>query len=898
MAVVAITGCTTDELVVPLSQIQLSSSVLNMKVGESLPLTVSLYPSNTTETDVTWDSVNSSVAIVDHNGLVTALKAGTAIVRVTGIPSGKKAECTVIVEPDAPSVIPVSAIVIDKGSERMVVGGTTTLKATVFPENATNKEITWSTDNASVATVNNGQVTANGKGIAVITATTVDGGKNVSCTITVEEKEVAVENIILDKEQMTINVGETTTLSATVVPSNATNKNLIWASSSPSVAMVSGNGIVTGLSKGIAVISVSTVSGDKSKFCIVTVNPSKVDVTGISISCNALNMIEGQSQMLTANVLPSDATNKQINWSSSVPAVATVLNGLVTAVAAGKTTIIAATAEGNFIATCEVTVSAAVTTIPVTGIILDSYRTEVTEGAQFKINASVTPANATIKDVNWMSSNPSVAVVSDGMVTAISAGTTTITATTVDGNKSANCVVIVKAKTVAVTDITLDKPSIQMIKGEIVLIKANVLPANATNKNVTWSSTNPSVATVANGLVTGVGEGSATIIATTEDGAKMATCLVTVKSDVIAVQGITLDKTEMTMNPGKTSPLNATVTPSNATNKNISWSSTDPGVATVSNGFVTAVAPGSTVISAITEDGKFSAFCVVEVVEKVVAVTGISINRQDISIKEGESTLLSAIITPSNATNTNVTWASANPAVAQIASNGMVTGIAAGSTIITVTSEDGGKSAFCQVTVTPKTYNVTGVSLNVSTLDIKVGGTADLVATISPANATNQNVSWSSSNPYVANVTNGTVTGIAPGTAIITVVSQEGGFTASCQVTVSENIIAVESVKLDKNELTLDEGTTATLTATINPSDATNKSLVWASSKTSIATVENGVVKALAAGQTVITVTSVDGAKSDFCIVTVEQNGGTPGEGTDVHDGDIENWKEGNQYNF
>jgi len=170
-----------------------------------------------------------------------------------------------------------------------------------------------------------------------------------------------------------------------------------------------------------------------------------------------------------------------------------------------------------------------------------------------------------------------------------------------------------KPTTVAVTGVTLDKSSLTMTVGGTAPLVPTIEPSNATNKNVSWTSSNNSVATVSNGTVTAVAPGSAIIIVTTEDGNKSADCAVTVEAATIAVTGVTLDQSSLTMSVGGTAPLVPTVEPSNATNKNVSWTSSNNSVATVSNGTVTAVAPGSATITVTTADGNKTATCAVTV---------------------------------------------------------------------------------------------------------------------------------------------------------------------------------------------------------------------------------------------------------------------------------------------
>ena len=170
-----------------------------------------------------------------------------------------------------------------------------------------------------------------------------------------------------------------------------------------------------------------------------------------------------------------------------------------------------------------------------------------------------------------------------------------------------------------VTGVKLNKNTTTIKVGGTETLTATVEPANATNKAVTWSSDNISVATVdANGLVTAVAEGSATITVTTEDGSKTASCTVTVTTATVPVTGVTLDPTSLTLDVNQTAPLTATITPSDATNQNVTWTSDNPSVATVSGGVVTAVAPGEATITATTADGGFAATCTVTVNKPVL----------------------------------------------------------------------------------------------------------------------------------------------------------------------------------------------------------------------------------------------------------------------------------------
>ncbi len=201
----------------------------------------------------------------------------------------------------------------------------------------------------------------------------------------------------------------------------------------------------------------------------------------------------------------------------------------------------------------------------------------------------------------------------------------------------------------------------------------------------------------------------------------------------------------------------------------------------------------------------------------------------------------------------------------------MVTAVAAGNATITVTTDDGGFTDQCAVTVTNVTVAVTGVSLDMATATITAGNTQQLTATVAPATATNQNVTWSSSDNNIATVSNtGLVTAVAAGNATITVTTDDGGFTATCAVTVTPATVAVTGVSLDMATATITAGNTQQLTATVAPATATNQNVIWSSSDNNIATVSpTGLVTAVAAGNATITVTTEDGDFTATCAVTV-----------------------------
>jgi uncharacterized protein (TIGR02145 family) len=255
--------------------------------------------------------------------------------------------------------------------------------------------------------------------------------------------------------------------------------------------------------------------------------------------------------------------------------------------------------------------------IAVTDISLDKTTLTLTVGNDYTLKAMVLPKEATNKEITWTSSNQTVATVDDkGVVTALAKGTTTIIA--IAGDKTATCALTVAAATVDVSDISLDKTSLPLVVGADETLVATVLPANATDKTVTWTSSATGIATVSNGAVTAVAEGTATI--TAKAGDKTATCTVTV---TVAVSDISLDKTTLTLIVGDTETLTATVVPDNATDKTITWTSSATGIATVSNGAVTAVAEGTATITAKAGDKTATCAVTISSIPESVVINGV-----------------------------------------------------------------------------------------------------------------------------------------------------------------------------------------------------------------------------------------------------------------------------------
>ena len=333
-------ACTQKEQDVRVESVSVNPNTASLTIGETLQLKASVSPSSATKKDVTWSSSKPSVASVSASGLVTAVSEGTTTIIATA--DGKKGECAVSV---SKGYIAVSEVKLNKTDLKLYEGEEETLTATVLPENATDKTVTWSSSDKSIATVESGKVKAVKKGEATITAKA--GDKSVDIKVVVL---TPISGISLNKDNIELYIGETETLTATISPADASLKEPIeWSSSNESTATVEG-GKITAVGKGTAIITAK--AGGKSASCSVTVLKP---VSGISLDKTSLELSADGSETLTANIVPSDSTpREEIQWSSSNTQVATVDNGKVTAVSMGSTTI-TASLEG-YKAECNVVV--------------------------------------------------------------------------------------------------------------------------------------------------------------------------------------------------------------------------------------------------------------------------------------------------------------------------------------------------------------------------------------------------------------------------------------------------------------------------------------------------------------------------------------------------------------
>ena len=426
--------------------------------------------------------------------------------------------------------------------------------------------------------------------------------------------------------------------------------------------------------------------------------------------------------------------------------------------------------------------------------------------------------------------------------------------------------------TLITTGINLDKLELTLDVNESSKYVAILSPYKVVdNTSLSWQSNNPGIASVdANGVVTGITEGKATIIVKGSNGLS-ASSEVTVTNINAPITNVSLNRSDLEIKKDSSSPLRATVTPKETTDdKTLTWESNNPEVATVSStGVVTARKPGNAIITVRTSNG-LTDTCNVTVISQI---TSIHLNLTAITLDEGVSQTLRATINPSDTTDAKtLTWKSSNEAVATVDQEGKVIALKEGVATITAMTVNG-RRAECKITVNKPSENIPikSVSLNKEALTLEEQQAETLVETINPSETTDDTtLTWKSSNEEVATVdSQGKVTALKEGSTTITVTTTNGK-EATYKVTVTKKPVPIESVSLNKEALTLEEQQAETLVATINPSETTDDTtLTWKSSNEEVATVDSqGKVTAVKEGSTTITVTTTNG-KEATCVVTV-----------------------------
>lgn len=653
---------------------------------------------------IAWSSSNTLIAAVSATGVVTALASGT--VTISAASEGRTGTAAVTI------LVPVASVTVTPATASLLAGGTQQLSASARDASGsvlTGRPVTWSSSAPGVATVSaTGLVTAVSVGAATITATVEGQTGTAAITVT----PIPVASVAVSPATATITVGIPQQLSAIARDAAGnilTGRPVTWNSGNTNIATVSATGLVTGVTPGVAVITAT--SEGRTGTAVLTVIP--VAVASVTLSPATATLLLGATQQLTTTVRDPAGnvlTGRAVSWASGNTAVATVsASGMVTAAGLGTVTITGTVEERSAVATITVI------PVPVATVTINPPTPTLVVGTSRQLQASAQDTAGNFlsgRPVSWTSGSPDIATISaTGVVTAVSVGTTEITAT-VEGR--------VGSLTLAVVPVPVARVAITPATANVVLGATQQLAATArdaannvlTGRAVTWQSDNPGVATVSEtGLVTGVALGTATVTATVEG--QTATAAMTVIPVPVATVAVSPAPTSLMV--GATQQLTATTKDAQGNvlaDRAVTWATNNASVATVSStGLVTGVAAGTATITA-TSEGRSGTSAVTVTLVPVASVT---VSPSVVTIAVSSVQQLTATLRDSAGnvlTGRTVTWSSGSTGLATVSAAGVVTGVSPGTATIAATI--GAIRGTALVTVVPALATAAGPFLHAS----------------------------------------------------------------------------------------------------------------------------------------------------------------------------------------
>lgn len=412
------------------------------------------------------------------------------------------------------------------------------------------------------------------------------------------EDSIVLESLRFQNEKIILYEGSELQLEVEKKPAEV-DEEIIWESSNDKIAIVDKFGKIITKKAGITKITAKNEKGSVSTEVVIKVKAITKEQT-LELSEKAIDLNVGENALIEYAILPTDATYKYVKWESEDKNIAKVEDGLITANNEGKTIITAQTKHG-----VKASIEVNVNVVEMKNLAINADKLTIKKGEKINLIPVITPINATTSGFLWRSENSEIASVDKhGKVTGKELGKTTITLFSVDGKFESSSEIIVTDSKINPTEIKINNDNIELKEEDSVELSVSFKPDNTTNKVVTWSSSDTDIAIVSQtGIVTGIKKGTATITAKTIDGNIETSQKVTVFEKYIEPKNISISQKDFSLSVGETIYIDATITPTLASNKTIEWSSTNKTVAEVENGKITALKPGITEIIAKTYNG-------------------------------------------------------------------------------------------------------------------------------------------------------------------------------------------------------------------------------------------------------------------------------------------------------
>ena len=844
---------------------------LELEVDEEFEYETEIIPSNSTYTSITWTSSDQNVATIDSNGKVTGVTPGTTTITAT-LTNGTVN--TISITRTVKVLKPITGFDVTETTATLYVGDSNldniTLTPVITPTGyEVDDTIEWTSSDTDIATVEDGKVTGVSNGTVTISARLTHYENTFIDTVTIEVLTLTQEfNITNQASNVTknLNVGEEFEYEYEIVPSSSSYDAITWSTGDSNILTVDQTGKVTAVSPGTTLVTATINNGPANPIIVtrqvkVLVPISSFNIVEQNVSLTA-NVDSEKTATLTTELLPVGyEADDTIEWSTSDADVATIEDGVITATGPGTATI-TGTLPNGLSDTVEVTVS-----VVIEQFVLETPSSVNVElGLTYETRTSYAPQNTTESTtVVWTSDDPTIATVdANGVITGQTLGQTIVR-----GRLGTFEVTVNVNVRIGISSFTIDQDSVSLTKNQTAELTATITPSNTTeDKTITWTSSDDSIASVVNGVITANAVGSVTITGTLPNGMHV-TCEVTV---ITAIDSFTISPKTATINmnnDNKQVSLSYEILPANAEeDKTITWTSSDDSIASVIDGVVTGEGNGTATITATLPNGMTdtATITVITPVTEFNVTNGIS---HELNVGQTH-TIETEVLPLTTSETTDITWTSSDPTIATV-SNGVVTAYNFGTTTIIGTLPNN-----MTVTVTIKVIKpINNLTLSKNTLSLYIGDSnrdhETLGVIIDPPDTDeDKTVTWTTTNPSIVTVDQtGLVTAVEKGSATITA-TLANGMNAECVVTVYKPITSF-TVNGDTT-ITLAKGKNKTISTTITPDDTTdNKKITWKSNKTSVATVtSDGKITATNGGTAIITGSLANGMKVTITVnVTV-----------------------------
>lgn len=649
--------------------------------------------------------------------------------------------------------------------------------------------------------------------------------------------------LIVEMDKIILKENANYTLKAMTYPNE---ENITYKSLDESVVVIDEIGNFDTLKEGITTIEVK--SKKQIKKIEVIVRNDDVGITGIKLTDDKAQLKVLDRFLLNVQLFPDNASYSDLSWESSNEEIVEIQDGYIKALQKGSSQITVTAMNGDTKIVDSIIVLVGMDDEKEVKEL--SFKEEVITlqlNETYQLAPIIKPLDASYQNIVYEIENEEIVDIEKGMIKGKNKGTTKITAKTSNGKSTE-----LEVNVIANSGLTLNTEEVVIAKGETYQLKSNFV------SGIEWYSSNNHIVTVNNGLIKGITNGDA-IITIINNYGRMNTVNVKVEGNGTLVTGLISDRDEISIQSGKTIKLNVNVKPSNATNKEIIYETSDERIAVVDDdGLLLARASGSCIITAYSSNNK-TLNIKVNVSKGAVTLDSLEINPSSITIIKDDTYQLKVNFIPSNIDDKNVEWVSGNSSIVSV-SNGLIKGLKKGNTYVTATSN--GITSRVEVTVSTAIIEISNLNITEENFELEIGERKTLNVTYLPKNATNKNFVWESSNSNVVTVDNkGIVSGVSEGTAKI-ICTSINGKNDVVTVTVKKPLVSnveITNIYMSLENLLLQKGETKKLRATILPLNA-KQNVTWISGDDNIAIVDdNGLVTAISAGSTSIAAIATNG---------------------------------------